>query len=109
MLVEQMRPVQTRDSRVTDIALNTLDVQKRVPHRARLKLHAGGAGEANGFEAPERGGKIITSGGDRFGKEESVLDGHAGALRQRLQRRVRGVSQMSDPVLVPMPHRRARR
>jgi crotonobetainyl-CoA:carnitine CoA-transferase CaiB-like acyl-CoA transferase len=39
----------------------------------------------------------------------SVLDGHAGALRQRLQRRVRGVSQMSDPVLVPMPHRRARR
>jgi hypothetical protein len=90
--VEQMRLVPTRDSRVTDIALNTLDVQKRVPHRARLKLRAGGAGEVNGFEAPERGGKIITSGGDRFSKEESVLDGHAGALRQRLQRRVRGVS-----------------
>ena len=98
MLVEQMRPVPTRDSRVTDIALNTLDVQKRVPHRARLKLHAGGAGEANGFEAPERGGKIITSGGDRFGKEESM------AMQAPCASDCNGAC-----ALVPMPHRRARR
>ena len=80
--VEQMRLVPPRDSRVRDIALNTLDVQKRVPHRARLKLHAGGAGEVNGFEAPERGGKIITSGGDRFSKEELLMP-HRRAISNR--------------------------
>jgi hypothetical protein len=44
-------------------------------------------------------------GGNAITQAEPVLNRHAGALRQRLQRRMRGVPQQDDTLLVPMPDR----
>ena len=41
----------------------------------------------------------------QFGEQSRVLDRHAGALRQRLQRRMRGVAEQHHAALVPMPDR----
>src|SRR5205085_2881437 len=57
------------------------------PHRARFKLHAGGARQPRDFVAAEGGGVVSTLRVDQFRDTDRILNRHAGALRERLQRR----------------------
>ena len=76
-----------------------------LPQPAALEHDAAGAHHAQLFIALERGGEIAFGNIDHCGKRDAVLDGHAGSLRECLQRRMRGVAQHGDAALAPVPHR----
>ena len=76
-----------------------------VPERARLQLDPRRAQYPGSLEAAERARKVAAGRVDQLRQAEPVLDRHAGPLRQRLQRRMRGVAEQHDAPLRPVPHR----
>src|SRR5262245_18632792 len=76
-----------------------------VPDVTGLERHARRAQVARGHEATERLLEIARRSIDELGETHAILDRHARALRQRLQRGMRGVAEQHRPALVPMPDR----
>ena len=75
-----------------------------IPERPQLQLHPRRAQDARRLEAAE-GCRKVAGGGDQVAEAQPVLDRHAGALRQRLQRRMGGIADEDDAALRPVPHR----
>ncbi len=88
-----------------DFALDAADVIEAVPEIAGFVLHPRGAEIARTLIGAERRGEIAVVDVDKLGERDGILDRHAGALRQRLQGRMRGVAQQRDAALAPMPDR----
>src|SRR5438552_3460488 len=63
-----------------------------LPDRARLQRNARGTQITRVLVPAESRFVVSIRRVDAFGKAEPVLDRHAGALRERLQRRMRGVA-----------------
>jgi hypothetical protein len=102
--VEHVRLVPRGDCRIAHIPGDAFGVIE-LPERPGFELHARGADEPRRRETREGGGKVALHRVDQFGEAQAILDRHACPLRQRLQRRMRGIADEHDAAFVPVPHR----
>ena len=77
----------------------------RSPRARATRAAPARAQDPGRLEAAEGGREVAAGGVDQLRQAEPVLDRHAGALRQRLQRRMRGIAEQHDAALRPVPHR----
>src|SRR5262249_44545264 len=73
-----------------------------VPDVARFECYAGCTPDTGVFVSSECCLEIAIRGRNAISQAKPILDRHAGALRQRLESRMRGVAQKHNATLMPM-------
>ena len=96
--------VPTGYRRIAHVSGNAFGMEQPIPDSAGFELHAGGSGESKCLKTAKRSSKIAAFCMNGLGEAKTVFDRHTGALRQRLQRRVRRVAEEYNTAFVPMPY-----